>query len=58
MKDMMYPASGAGSSVIAMITGLIDVSGMLNAFLFGIVGALGGMLVKFLWRKIQQRCRK
>ncbi|MDA3866181.1 MAG: hypothetical protein PF489_05445 [Salinivirgaceae bacterium] len=58
MRDMMYPTAGAGSSTLAMITGLIDVSGLFNAFLFGIAGALGGLLIKYLSTKLKKRWAK
>ncbi len=49
MKDMFYPAAtGASGSSLGMILGLIDTNGLLNAFLFGVVGALGGVLVNYL----------
>lgn len=58
MKDMIYPTAGAGSSTLAMITGLIDVTGLLNAFLFGIAGALGGLFFQYLKNKIKKRWAK
>lgn len=48
MKDILYPATGAGGSSLAMILGFIDVNGLLNAFLFGAAGALGGVVIKYL----------
>jgi len=51
---MLYPAAGAGGSYLGMVLGLIDTSGLLNAFLFGIAGALGGMLVKYISKNWKQ----
>jgi len=50
MKDTLYPVVGSGSSFFAMLIGVIDVNGLVNAFLFGIAGALGGLFVRYLIR--------
>jgi uncharacterized membrane protein len=62
MRELYYPASGAGGSFIGMILGVIDFNGLINAFVFGAVGALGGVIVKLLinWfkKKITKRDEK
>jgi hypothetical protein len=58
MKDMMYPATGAGSSTLAMITGFIDYSSLFEAFLLGVAGALGGLLIKHVRKKLNKRWNK
>ena len=58
MKDILYPATGAGGSLIGMILGFIDVNGLLNAFLFGAAGALGGVVLKYLSKIIKEKWRK
>ena len=64
MKDLVNSGfTGAGSSSLAMMLGLIDVPGLLNAFLVGVVGALGGILVHYikkrytLWRSSRNDSR-
>lgn len=61
MKDTLYPLAGSGSSFFAMLLGIIDVNGLVNAFLFGIAGALGGLFLRYLVRlckRLIQKCFK
>ncbi len=48
MKDALYPLVGSGSSLLGMIIGIIDVHSLLNAFVVGAVGALGGFFFKLI----------
>lgn len=50
--DTIYSsAMGAGSSAFGMITGLLNVSTLAQALVLGFIGAVGGLVAKWLWRR-------
>ncbi len=57
MKNALYPLSGSGSSLLGMIMGIIDVHSLLNAFVVGAVGALGGLFVKWIVELIKKKLK-
>lgn len=58
MKDILYPATGATSSLLSMILGFIDIESIFNAFIIGAAGALGGVLIKYLKKLLEKGLKK
>ncbi len=58
MHEMGSPVAGFATSTIAMILGLVDVSGLVNAFLYGLVGAIAGFLFDVLKKLVTKWIRK
>lgn len=58
MTKLYYAATGAGGSFLGMITGVIDIHGLLSAFVFGAVGALGGVVVKLFVSWLKKKLKK
>lgn len=51
---MIYGWSG---SALGMVLGFINVKSIIEAFILGAVGALGGLIVKLIWMYIKRKCR-
>lgn len=53
-----YAATGAVASLGGAILGLIEVSSLLNAFLVGAAGALGGIVVRWVLQQLKKAINK
>jgi hypothetical protein len=62
MKDNIIAGIyGSMSSITGMVAGVINYQNLFEAVLLGAMGALGGLIIRWLWavltKYIQKKCR-
>lgn len=59
MSEKLYSSVfGAGTTGVGILSGLLNVSSVVQALILGFAGAIGGLIAQALWKNIKSHFKK